>query len=266
MEMLIENGYMERQKTLKETYMKYLDPMKLDYNNDAVWDAVINNEVVDLFQFDSLVALDTIQKIKPRSLIELTQSNSLMRLQQQEDATESPTETFARFKNDIKEAYKEMDDWGVPKKDQIILERVLKPYSFVADTQEAVMSISRIPELTSFTVAEAHKLRKAIGKKSKKVMAETKELFYKKGIENGVSTNTLDYIWNVQVRRQEGYAFSILHCIAYTFIALQELVLYTQYPSIYWNTACLTVNAGSADTEDENEKNKSTNYGKLISK
>lgn len=60
--------------------------------------------------------------------------------------------------------------------------------------------------------------------------------------------------------------------MAYTLIALQQLVLFNNYPSIYWNTATLTVNSGSIEddeVEDGEEtikaKSKSTDYGKIAS-
>lgn len=57
--------------------------------------------------------------------------------------------------------------------------------------------------------------------------------------------------------------------MAYTAIALQELVLYNNYPSIYWNTATLTVNSGSLEEgrvdESLKEKTKATDYGRVAS-
>lgn len=259
LDFLIKDNVIQPEATLKDTYNKYLNPMTLQYNTEKTWQLVGNNEIIDLFQFDTDVSVDALSKVKPKSLLELAQTNSLMRLQQQFGATESPTETYVRFKNDISEAYKEMDKYNVPKKDQKILEKVLGNFKFVADTQEAIMMLVRMPELTNFSVGESHKLRKAIGKKSESVFEETRQMFYKKGKEYNININTLNYIWEIQVTRQKGYAFSILHCIAYTFIALQELYLYQKFSPIYWNTACLTVNAG-ADDEDHD---KSVNYGKI---
>jgi DNA polymerase-3 subunit alpha len=259
LDFLIKDNVIQPGKTLKDTYNKYINPMTMQYNTDKTWELVGNNEIIDLFQFDTDISVDALSKVKPKSMIELAQTNSLMRLQQQFGAIESPTETYVRFKNNIIEAYKEMDEYKVPKKDQKILEKVLRDFKFVADTQEAIMAVVRIPELTRFTVGESHKLRKAIGKKSESVFAETRQMFYEKGKQYNININTLNYIWEVQVTRQKGYAFSILHCIAYTFIALQELYLYQNYSPIYWNTACLTVNAGA----DDEDGDKSTNYGKI---
>ena len=257
---IIDDGLIKPEKKLKETYYKHLHPMKIKYDNEKTWDLLAKNEIIDLFQFDTDVAVNTLSKIKPKSMIELAQTNSLMRLQQQPDAIESPTETYARFKENIEDAYKEMNDYKVPEKDQKILEKVLKSYKFVADTQESIMELVRVAELTGFTVAESHKLRKAVGKKDEAVFEETRKMFYKKGIKNNINENTLRYIWEVQIKRQKGYAFSILHCIAYTYIALQELVLYRDYSPVYWNTACLSVNAGA---DENSEHGASTNYGKI---
>ncbi|WP_253957044.1 hypothetical protein [Paenibacillus oleatilyticus] len=62
-------------------------------------------------------------------------------------------------------------------------------------------------------------------------------------------------------------SFSLLHTLAYSLIALQELNIYFKYDPLYWNTACLTVNSASTeedeDEDEEEKKNKSTNYGKV---
>jgi DNA polymerase-3 subunit alpha len=88
-----------------------------------------------------------------------------------------------------------------------------------------------------------------------------KEKFINSGLSNGCSPGIMDYLWDVQVHRQLGYSFSQIHTTAYSLIALQEMNLNYFYPSIYWATACLTVNSGGAD-EDSNG---TTNYGKLSS-
>lgn len=281
LDMLCEQGHIERKDTLKETYMSVLNPHTLDYDYKEIWDLIGNNAVADLFQFDSQVAMSNVSQIKPNSLLELAQTNSLMRLQGGEDEDgnkkETPTERYVRYKNDINEWYNDMTLWKVPKQDQQIIAKVLLQYNGVADTQEALMLMSR--EVNDFTIGEAHKLRSVIGKKKMKEIPSLKEFFFTKGKENGINENTLHYLWEEQVSLQLGYAFSILHCIAYTFIALQELVLYYKYPSIYWNCACLTVNSGGEEYNDEfeddedyidddeiffkKEKKKSTNYGKI---
>jgi DNA polymerase-3 subunit alpha len=68
----------------------------------------------------------------------------------------------------------------------------------------------------------------------------------------------------VQIKRQLGYSFSVLHTLAYSLVAVQELNLNYRYNPLYWSTACLSVNAGSTENDqDEDNANKSTNYGKI---
>ena len=52
---------------------------------------------------------------------------------------------------------------------------------------------------------------------------------------------------------QMSYSFSEVHALLYSFIGIQTLVIATNYPSIYWNTACLIVNSQSIPEEEEPE-------------
>lgn len=164
MDLLIEYGHMKKKNSLKETYYHYLNPMTMNYNTEDVWKTVGSNSMIDIFQFDTETGQQTIKDIQPTSWLEIAQSNSLMRLQKQEGAEESPAETFVRFKNDINKWYQEMEEWGVPKKDQQILSKVLEQYKGVADTQEAIMILSQLDEFAGFTVKQSHTLRKSIAK------------------------------------------------------------------------------------------------------
>jgi DNA polymerase-3 subunit alpha len=48
-----------------------------------------------------------------------------------------------------------------------------------------------------------------------------------------------------------GYSFSIIHALAYSFIGFQTVYIATRWNPIYWNTACLVVNSGSLEEEEE---------------
>lgn len=74
------------------------------------------------------------------------------------------------------------------------------------------------------------------------------------------SDNLKRYIWDTQIVPQLGYSFSDIHSFGYSLIALQMMNLEHHYPSVFWQTACLSVNA-SAD--EESDSNKGTNYGKI---
>lgn len=260
MDLLIEAGHMKWQGNLRETYNKYLHPDVLDYDTKEMWDMVGRNDVTDLFQFDTTVGVQAIKKIKPRSLIELATASSIMRLMVS-GGNEQPLDTYIRYKNDINEWYKCMkNDYHLTDHEISIMEKYLLDFYGVGATQEDVMTISMDKEVSDFDVKTSNLLRKGISKKDKDLQHQMKTMFFDKGQEIGTSYNLLNYVWEEVVGKQLGYSFSINHTTPYAAISLQELNLAYHYPIVYWNTACLSINAGA---DESVEDNKSTNYGKV---
>ncbi|MCR8641367.1 PHP domain-containing protein [Paenibacillus sp. N1-5-1-14] len=271
--LLLEFKDIEWQGSLRSTYNKYIHPNTLEFKDPKMWEMISKNEVIDLFQFSTQIGIETAKKVKPENLLETAVANSLMRLMG-DGSDIQPVDQFVKFKNDISLWYDEMREAGLNEDEIVVLEKYLKPIYGVADTQEVVMLMAMDERISGFDVAESNKLRKAIAKKSENAQKKAKEDFYVSGRKIGTSENLLDYVWNVQIKRQLGYSFSLLHTLAYSIIALQELNLYFKYDPLYWNTACLTVNSASGEedvsdvdeeNEDEEKKNKSTNYGKVAS-
>lgn len=261
MNLLIDAGYMKWQGSLRATYNKYIHPDVLDYDTKEMWDMVAKNDVTDLFQFDTAVGLQAAKRIKPHSLIELATANSIMRLMVSGEGAEQPIDTYIRYKNDINEWYKCMrDEYHLTESEIKILEKYLLPVYGVGDTQEIVMEISMDDHISGFNVTQSNKLRKGIAKKDEKLQEAMKKMFFEHGKEIGTSENLLNYIWKEVIGKQLGYSFSKNHTFPYSCIGLQELNLGYHYPIIYWNTACLIINAGANEELDDN---KSTQYGKI---
>jgi len=246
---LLEDRIIEWQDNLRDTYNKYLLPAVLEYKDKRMWRKLWEGEVIDAFQFDTMVGSQAIRLIHPESLSELAIANSIMRLMAQ-DNMDLPLDTFVKYKKNLQEWYHEMDLYGLTADHVEILEKHLKPLYGVADSQESVMMLTMDPKIANFSLNDANYLRKAIGKKDFETLQKTKQMFYEKGDEIGTSRYLLDYVWNVQIGRQIGYAFSILHTMAYSTITLQQMNLVHKFPPIYWKTACLSVNAGAINEED----------------
>lgn len=278
-ELLIKDGYIEEKATLKETYESVIGPDVIT-DKKEYWDIAANREMLSCFQFDTAVGSDAIAKIRPDNISDAMQANSLMRLMASEKGAETPLDKFIRYKNDISLWYMEMDNYNLTRKEQKILERYLKQIYGVASTQEDLMKIVMDSDISGFDIIEANKLRKAIAKKKADLMEEVKNLFYKKCKEKGTSENLANYVWHEIAIPQAGYSFSCIHTLSYSTIALQELMLYKNYPSIYWNTSVLLVNSASIEeyvNEDfvekqydengeeikEKDKNSSLNYDKI---
>ncbi|MDE5154272.1 DNA polymerase III subunit alpha [Bacillus amyloliquefaciens] len=269
LDQLIENKEIEWQGNLKETYKKYIHPDVIEYEDPRLWEMAGNGEVMDLFQFSTEVGHQSVIKVKPKSLLEAAVTNSLMRLMS--DGEEQPVDTYVKYKNNMSLWYEEMRNYGLSNAGIKVVERYLKDIYGVADTQEVVMQMVMDKDIAGFDIKESNYLRKSIAKKKEDVLKEVQRLFFKKGKEVGASDALLNYVWNVQFKRQFGYSFSLLHTLAYSIIALQELNLNYRYNPLYWNTACLTVNSGGVENEEEtegkdgNKKTQKTDYGKVAS-
>ncbi len=260
LDMLVEDGYIEWQGSLRKTYNKYIHPDVLDYDSPEMWKMIADNTIVDLFQFDTEVGLQAAQKVKPTNMFEMAVVNSLMRLMG--DGSKQPVDQYVEYKRDIKKWYEEMRSYKLTSKEIKVLEKYLKKIYGVADTQEVVMELSMDEKIADFDLKQSNTLRKGIAKKKGKIIDEAKAEFFNQGRKIGTSDNLLKYVWDVQIKRQLGYSFSINHTTPYSCIGLQEMNLAFHYPKLYWETACLSVNAGA---DEESEDNKSSDYGKIAS-
>lgn len=260
-DLLIETGELEDKGGIKENYDAYLHPDKLEYNNYQMWNALNEGKIVDAFQFDTPMGKKAIDKTHPRSMLQLTTANSLMRLMAQEQGAESPMDTYKRYKENIQLWYDEMKEWKLSNEEISICEKYLKSLYGVADTQEAIMELSMEPKIAGFDVVYANKLRKAVAKKKPKLITEMHKKFYDSGEKQGTRKELLDYIWLVQIQRQLGYSFSKNHVAPYSNICIQAMNLYYFHSPIYWNCACLSINSGSTSENGEDENN--TDYGRI---
>lgn len=250
LDLLLKYGYIEWNDSLKETYEKYIGLKNLDYDTKEMWNEIGENKIGNLFQYDTPVGLATAKLVKPSNTMELAIANSLMRLMADESGI-MPSDTFTKYKNNISFWYEEMNRYGLTEEEIKVMEKHLLANSGVCESQEGIMLISMDEKVSGFSVKEANKLRKTIAKKKLAEIDSMHEMFMTKGREHGTSENLLNYVWNVQVKRQLGYSFSVLHSFGYSLIALQEMNLAYHYPTIFWNCANLIVDSAGIDENDE---------------
>ncbi len=268
--LLQEYGEIEEDLTLREVYDKYFHPNVLPIEDKKCWEALQENSVLNVFQFDSEVGGQAAKKIKPETILEMADANGLMRLMTSEKGQETPMEKYIRYKNDITLWYDEMDRFGLTKEEQKWLEPYFKQSYGVPPSQEQLMKMVMDEHLCHFTLAEANAARKIVGKKQMSKIPELK----KKVLEQAPRKKLGEYIWNYGLGPQMGYSFSIIHALAYSFIGFQTMYIATHWNPIYWNTACLIVNSGSLEEdnsmfeEDDDgnvveKKEKTTDYAKI---
>ena len=260
-DLLIEYGVIEDKGSIKENYDTYLHPDTLEYNDYKMWNDLDENKIIDAFQFDTPMGKQVIKVTQPRSVLELSTANSLMRLMAQDDASEAPMDTYKRYKDNIDLWYQEMKRYGLNKKEIEIMKKHLGKLYGVADTQESIMELSMDNEISGFDVVGANKLRKAVAKKKAALVNEMREKFFKHGKELNTREELLHYVWDVQIKRQLGYSFSMNHCMPYTIICLQTMNNVEKYGPLFWNCGCLSINSGGGNEEELEEKG--TDYGKI---
>lgn len=255
---LLKYGKIEWQGSLKATYNKYIHPDVLEYDDPDMW--AILPSIYSVFQFDTPISSKALSATKPKSVMDLSAANSLLRLMP-DGANETPIDRYIRYKNNHQEWVNDTVAFGLNDAERECLWEYLADAYGLADSQEKIMRLSMDKRVSGYTLKEANKLRKSIAKKDEKLQAEAKAQFFEYGRKLGTREVFLDYIWNVVFAASMGYSFSQLHSYSYSIIALQELNLNWFYPRVYWNCACLSVEASGIN--EDGESNGTTDYGEV---
>lgn len=107
------------------------------------------------------------------------------------------------------------------------LEPILKETNGAILYQEQVMMIAN--KLAGFTMAEADKLRKAMGKKIRELMQEYEDKFVQGAVKNKVSKEVAASIFE-KISYFAGYGFNKSHSAAYGLISYYTAYLKANYP------------------------------------
>ena len=252
----------EPELSLKEVYGKYFHPNVLPIEDDKYWKVLHKNGVINIFQFDSDVGSQAAKKIKPNSILEMSDANGLMRLMTSEKGEETPMEKYIRFKNNINLWYQEMTEYGLTPEEQ----EILKPYFLkshgVPPSQEQMMQMLMDPKICGFSLKDANTARKIVGKKQMSKIPALREQV----LNQATSPCLGNYVWKHGIGPQMGYSFSLIHALAYSFIGFQTIFVATRWNPVYWNTACLIVNSASLEDDeelDDEAKEGQTDYAKV---
>ena len=263
---LQEDNQLPQDWTLREIYDEYLHPEKLDIDNKATWNNIKKGKVLACFQFDSDIGSQGIKKVQPNDILELSNTNGLIRLMAP-DGEENPMDKYVRFKSNPGQWDAEMRQYGLTDEEQNAFRKYLKVSFGVGISQEQLMKSLMDPDICGFRLTDANAARKIIGKKQMSKIPELRAKIKKQAKSDAVGR----YIWDAVARPQLGYSFSDIHALAYSFIGYQTAYIATKWSPIYWDTAVLVVNSGSLeeaeiyddDIEDVEIKEKNTDYAKI---
>ena len=261
LDLLAEQGYIDIENNLKDTYEKIIGIYNLERSDKKMWEMTWRHEINSLFQMEQQSGIQGIALTLPESVDDLATLNSVIRLMAQKKGAEQPLNKFARFKKDISLWYEEMARYGLTKEEQRLLEPVVKISYGICESQEGFMTLVQMPECGGFNLTWADRLRKSIAKKNPAEYEQLQKEYFEQVKEKNLSYNLCNYVWNVLVATSRGYGFNKSHTLAYSLIALQEMNLAFKYPTIFWNCACLISDSGGSENEENSETMEDFSWG-----
>jgi len=203
-----------------------LDQLPLD--DTASYELMSSGQTVGVFQLESQGMRDTLRKMRPGSIEEITALISLYR--------PGPMDNIDTFV-DCKFGRKPVDTLHPA------LEPVLRETYGVIVYQEQVMQIAQI--LAGYSLGEADLLRRAMGKKKKEEMDQQKARFVSGAKALNVPEAQSDSIFEL-VAKFAGYGFNKSHAAAYAVIAYQTAWLKANCP-VEFMAASMSLDISNTD-------------------
>lgn len=200
----------------------------LPENDEKTFDLFSTGDTVGVFQFESSGMRDWLVKLKPTSISDLVAMNALYR--------PGPMDMIGDFiarKNGTQQI-----SYLHP-----TLETVLKETYGIIVYQEQVMRIAS--EIAGFTLAKADVMRRAMGKKDKRMMAELKKEFVDGAVTKGMQKKLAGDIFDL-IEKFASYGFNKSHSVAYSIVAYQTAYLKAHYPAEFM-AATLSSEIGNTD-------------------
>ncbi len=199
---------------IKDTVINVKESKGIDINIDNLplddektFELYSKGETTGLFQFESAGMKKHLRDLKPNRFEDLIAMNALYR--------PGPMEYIPSF---IRRKHGgEKIEYDLP-----VMEEFLKDTYGITVYQEQVMLLSR--KLAGFTGGQADSLRKAMGKKIKKMMDELKVKFVEGCSANGYDKKVVEKIWKDWEAFAQ-YAFNKSHSTCYANVSYQTAYL-----------------------------------------
>jgi DNA polymerase-3 subunit alpha len=209
-------------KLIEQTTGEKLDIEMVPLDDPETFRRVFHTALTSgVFQFESSGMRDILRRYKPDTVEELTALNALYR-----PGPMAMIDDFIERK------------WGRRNVEFLLpeLEGILKDSLGVIVYQEQVMRIAQV--LASFSLGEADLLRRAMGKKDQKAMAEMRDRFMNGAAKLRHPKAAVEELFEQMAKFSE-YGFNKSHSAAYALVAYQTAYLKTHYP-VEFMSALLT--------------------------
>jgi DNA polymerase-3 subunit alpha len=205
-----------------------LKTVELDFDDERTYALLSRGDTIGVFQVESAGMRDLLRQLKPDRIEDLIALVALYR--------PGPMESIPKYIA-CKHGREE------PVYLHPLLEPILSETYGVMTYQEDVMRIAR--SLAGYSLGEADLLRRAMGKKKAKEMAEHRARFIAGTAQNGVSREIAAQIFE-QAAKFAGYGFNKGHAAAYAHVLYQTAYLKANYP-VEFMAATMTQDIGNTD-------------------
>jgi DNA polymerase III subunit alpha len=205
-----------------------LDPARLPLDDAATYELLARGDTVGVFQLEGAGMRDALRKLKPDRFEDIIAIVALYR--------PGPMDNIDSYVN--RKHGREQPDYLHP-----LIQPILEETYGVIIYQEQVMQIAQT--LSGFSLGEADLLRRAMGKKIKKEMAQQRNRFIEGAVGKGVDHGSAEFIFEL-VAKFAGYGFNKSHAAAYALIAYQTAYFKANHP-IEFLAASMTLDIGNTD-------------------
>ncbi len=195
---------------IEESSGKRLDFTKVSLEDPATYELLRTGKTSGIFQLESGGMQDLLIRLRPESFSEIP---DLLALYRPGPLQSGMVEDYVQSKRGNYQQKPFISDTILP---------ILESTKGVIVYQEQIMQISR--DLSGFSMSEADNLRKAMGKKDEKKMAELKEKFVEGAVERGEDRKKTETLFD-EIAKFAQYCFNKSHSVAYAYISFQTAYL-----------------------------------------
>lgn len=198
---------------IKETNNINLDLDNLDLNDDKVFQTLRSGNTLGIFQLESNGMQKINRKLQPTNI---NDAIALLALYRPGPMESGMTDDFIERKHGRQKITYMLDE----------LEPILKDTYGIIVYQEQVMQIVQV--IGGFSLGEADLIRRAMGKKDTKIMAENKEKFASGALKRGFDKQKAQELFDL-IEKFAGYGFNKSHSAVYGILTYQTSYLKTYF-------------------------------------
>jgi len=211
---------------IKEYKNKKIDLGNLPTDDKKTFDLISTGETAGIFQLESAGMRRVARTLRPNQFSDITAMVALYR--------PGPMDLIPQFIE------------GKHNPDKVVyphesLRPILEETYGVMVYQEQILQIAN--QMAGFSLGEADILRRAIGKKKKKLLDENKKRFIRESVENKYTQQVAEKVWGF-IEAFANYGFNKAHAASYAMIAYQTAYLKAHY-SVEYMAALMSIESAS---------------------